>query len=137
VSFALAAGATLAAFPNVAGFSIHDTAARAVAEHATWLAATDDRELETLGRLITAARAALLWESLDAGDPELPLTMEATLAGLAARGAASVGLADAAREAFHDFAVFWRPPPETVVVALRDAVVALPAYTSLQVELTR
>jgi hypothetical protein len=137
VSFALAAGATVAEFPNVTGFSVRNTAARAVAEHAAWLAATDGRELETLGRLITAARAALLWESLDAGDPGLPLTMEATLDALAARGAATARVAEAAREAYHEFAVFWRPPPDTVVATLRESVAALPAYGSSQVKLAR
>ncbi|MEK6276640.1 MAG: nucleotidyltransferase domain-containing protein [Actinomycetota bacterium] len=127
VSFALAAGATVACFPEVAGLSVGDTAARAVAEHAVWLAAEGKRDSEALGRLITAARAALLWESVDEGDPELHLTMEATLDALAARGAAA---AEAAREGYHEFAVFWRPPPDPLIAALHDAVVALPAYAS-------
>ena len=40
VSFALARGALVANFPNVPGFSIQDTARRALAEHAAWLGAS-------------------------------------------------------------------------------------------------
>jgi hypothetical protein len=137
VSFALAAGAEVVSFPEVPGFSVRDTAARAVAEHAVWMAAPDGPEVEGLGRLINAARAALLWESIDVGDPELPLTAEATLDALGARGAVAAAAAEAAREAYHEFAASWHPPPEPVVAALRDTVVALPVYEPSQVELSR
>jgi len=115
VSFALADGRSVARYPELAGLSLRDTAARAVAEHAVWLAGDARGDREVLGRLITAARAAL------------PLTVEATLDTLAARGAAPA--ADAAREGYHEFAVFWRPPPATLVEALQGAVAALPAYS--------
>jgi hypothetical protein len=129
VSFAVAAGATVARFPDVAGFSLGDMAARAVAEHAVWLAA-GERNIEELGRLITAARAALLWESIEAGDPELQLTASATLAALGARGGGAAGVADAAGESYGRFADGWHPAPAQVVAELRRCVAALPAYAS-------
>ena len=128
VSFALARGALVANFPNVPGFSIQDTARRALAEHAAWLGASmGDRGGTVPGRLITSARAGLLWQSVAEGEPELPLTVDATLQllGERAHGAAAA----AAREAYHDFARTRRPPPERVVTALRELVLALPAYT--------
>ena len=137
VSFALAEGATVANFPDVAGLSLRHTAARAVAEHAVWMAATDGRDVEALGRLITAARAALLWESIDTGDPELQLTVEATLDALGARGAAAAGVAEVAREGYDEFAESWSAPPEPVLAALRDSVGALPAYASSREKLPR
>jgi predicted nucleotidyltransferase len=131
VSFALASGATIARFPDVGGWSVRDTAARAVAEHAVWLAHRGEGDKEALGRLITAARAALLWESVDADHPELHLTVESTLDALAARGA---GAAEAARECYPEFAASWRQPPEPVLAALHDAVASLPAYASSPTE---
>jgi hypothetical protein len=79
VSFALVEGASVAAFPNVAGWSIQDIAARAVAEHRVWLTR---RARADASRLLSAARAALLLESVEAGTPELLLTMAATAARL-------------------------------------------------------
>jgi hypothetical protein len=139
VSFALADGATGARFPNVAGFSLQDTAARAVAEHSAWLATTSVRSgIEALGPVITAARAGLLWETVEAGEPELQLTADATLAALGARGADFAGAADAARESYLRFVMSWlEPPPESLVAALRDCVTALPAYASSRAKVTR
>ena len=63
VSFALLEGARTASFPDVAGWSIHDTARRAVAEHAARLRSQPgDLEL-----LLTATRAALLHDSVARG----------------------------------------------------------------------
>jgi hypothetical protein len=136
-SFALAAGESVARFPKVPGFSLEDTASRAVAEHAAWLAA-GERDLEDLGRLITAARAGLLWESIEAGDPELQLTMEATLDALGARGDDAAGVAEAAREHYREFAVSWRRAPEPVLTAMSELVSELPAYAfPRQVEVCR
>jgi hypothetical protein len=81
-----------------------------------------------LGLLMTAARGALLWESVEAGEPELPLTVDATMELLAASAAGARAVADAARESYHDFAVNWVPPPEPVIAALRGVVGRLPAY---------
>jgi hypothetical protein len=143
VSFALAADAAVAHFPDVAGFSLGAVAARAVAEHAVWLG-TGERGVQELARLIGAARAALLWESIDAGEPELQLTADATLDALRARGADPPGAAEAARESYRAFAASRRPVPESVVVALsdrlvalRDCVAALPTYASSPVPLPR
>jgi len=129
VSFALAAGASAARFPNVSGFSIHDTAQRALIEHTAWLrAATDQRSGPALGRLITAARAGLLWQSLTDGDPELALTVEDVLALLAATSSGASEIAEQAHAAYRDFAWSWGTPPAEIMHALREAVLALPAY---------
>jgi predicted nucleotidyltransferase len=88
VSFALEGGATAAQFPDVAGWSAPDSARRAVAEHARWL--DGDRgepaapRLE-LAMLLTAARAALFLESVEAGSPELAVTLDAVVERLGAR----------------------------------------------------
>jgi hypothetical protein len=67
-SFALAAGAPVARFPDVPGWSAADTARRAVAEHRVRLG-TPGVGGEALAVLLSAARAALFQESLEAGDP--------------------------------------------------------------------
>lgn len=130
VSFALLDGARTAAFPNVAGWSIQDTARRALAEHAGWLAhgRRADRAGTELGRLITAARAGLLWESVEAGEPRLPLTADATLELLAASARGASAAADSGRDAYRSFLMEWAAPPEGTIAALRAAVERLPAY---------
>jgi hypothetical protein len=131
VSFALAHGAAVASFPNVPGFSIQDTARRTVSEHAAWLAAgMPERAGRKLGRLITSTRTGLLLESIVEGEPELPLTVDATLELLAARRPGAASVATAAREAYHDYARARIMPPEGVVTALRAIVLALPAYAA-------
>jgi hypothetical protein len=101
VSFALLDGEATARFPDVAGWSIHDTARRAVAEHAARLRS----EPGDLGLLQTATRAALLHDSVRRGEPELVLTGAEALARLPGG----------------DFA------------ALREQVLALPAYASASI----
>ena len=60
VSFALARADRTARFSNARGWSIQDTASRAVAEHRAWLdAGAEEHDGTALGMLITAARAAL------------------------------------------------------------------------------
>jgi hypothetical protein len=136
VSFALAAGAPLAMFPNVRGWSIEDTARRAVAEHSAWLAQSRgrpvDRDFPALAVLVTAARAGLLWQSLEAGEPELPLTADATLESLAESVPSARAVADAARAVYPEFAVSWAPPAPHLLDALREAVERLPAYAAEQ-----
>ena len=78
VSFALLDGEATARFPDVAGWSVHDVARRAVAEHAARLRS----EPGDLGLLQTATRAALLHESVLRGEPELVLTGAEALARL-------------------------------------------------------
>jgi hypothetical protein len=133
VSFALIAGAQFARFPNVPGWSIADTARRAVAEHAAWLA-VDARERSgtVLGRLAIAARAGLLQESVGEAEPELALTIDATLESLAERTPSAAPVAAAAREAYHRFAEDRAEPPATLTAALRRTVLALPAYVSAE-----
>ena len=98
-TFAVAQGKDAAEFPDVVGWSAKDTARRAVAEHRTWLESVHiDRDglpewmhpireqpltpIRTLGRLFTAARASLFRSSIDAGEPELALTIVSIAAGL-------------------------------------------------------
>jgi predicted nucleotidyltransferase len=91
VTFALLDGRRSAAFPTLPGWSVHDVARRAVAEHAAWLRqpVPSPRRyvrieapppVAALARLLTAARAALLSGSLAAGEPTLALTVAATAA---------------------------------------------------------
>ena len=98
-----------------------------------WLAERNGRRLEpslwSLALLVTAARAGLLLESLEAGEPELTLTARATLEALAATGHASRSLADAAWESFEEVAVSWGAPPAPLLAELREAVEGLPAYS--------
>ena len=75
VSFALLAGRRVALCPELPGWSIRHAAERARAEFSDWL----DRDPAChagvrLDRLFSAARAALLWESLADGKPELAVT---------------------------------------------------------------
>jgi hypothetical protein len=137
VSFALARRERSARFPDVPGLSASDSARRALLEHRAWLGAwrdgsvaaladwmeaqdrTSAPDLQTLGRLLSAARAALFHASVEAGDPELPLTTAAA--------AERIG----ARDAWEQYAACRRehrdPPPATVAV-LRESVLALPGY---------
>ena len=82
----------------------------------------------TLGRLLTAARAALFLRSIEDGDPELALTVAATAKALAAR---FPGVADDSLACYRAFAHAGAPPPAATVSALREVVLALPAYASL------
>jgi hypothetical protein len=117
VSFALLAGSAVAQFPNVRGWSAADCARRAIAEQrAAVIAATEPgRELAAL---LTAARAALFLESIEEGDPELAVTIEAAARRLAER-------APVAKDAFGHYRLYARDrtqPPADVVAALRDVV---------------
>jgi hypothetical protein len=124
VSFALADGGATAGFPNVPGLSIQDTARRAVAEHGAWLAVRRGRPLEpgfaAFALVVTAARAGLLWDGVEAGEPRLPVTVDATLDLLDAPAAV--------RDGYHEHAVTWAPPDARVVEELRATVERLPAY---------
>jgi hypothetical protein len=122
VSFALLEGRECALFPNVAGWSARDSARRAVAEHLGWLGADgrgSDSQLGTLGRLLTAARAALFLESVDAGSPELALTVSSVAEALDAREA---------YEAYRAGRVDGQAPAPELIEAFRRAVLKLPVY---------
>jgi predicted nucleotidyltransferase len=129
VSFALADGIPVARFPNVAGWSAHDTARRAVAEHRAWLRVEPDAEGSTLAMLLTAARAGLFLDSVeDGGAPELPLTVTETARRLAARSAGAQTVAEEGLERYREFAVDRTRPPAGTLAAMRKLVLALPAY---------
>jgi glycosyltransferase involved in cell wall biosynthesis len=138
VSFALAEGRDAASFPDVTGWSASDWARRAVAEHRAWLASClaqgweidpnePDAALEKLGRLLTAARAALFLESLTAGRPELALPLASVAKQLRERdrdaGAVAVEAAEAYRTSRRD-----GTPPDCSLPALAEIVRKLPPY---------
>jgi hypothetical protein len=112
VSFALVGGRAEARFPQAAGWSASDWARRAVDEHRVWLECGNSARLNGHGwlgalsvtpdRMVAAARAALLLESVERGEPELMLSADAVASRLDA--------------------------DPTDVAALRRAVEGLPAY---------
>jgi hypothetical protein len=131
VSFALAAGAGVARFSRVAGWSVGDLAARAVAEHRAWLRtrlvppapwSSPPPPSHELGMLLSAGRAGLLAASIDTGAPELIAGADelgrrlgpAGEEGVAAHAAAVQGAA---------------APPPGVAAALEARVAALAAYS--------
>jgi hypothetical protein len=119
VSFAH--GDDVASFPDLPGWSAHDVARRAVAEHRAWLEAPPhDPDGRALGRLATAARAARFLQSIEGGEPALPLTVAAALAPLD----------EAARQAYEHFAVHGTRPQADIVARLERTVLELPAYRS-------
>jgi hypothetical protein len=153
VSFAQADGSEAAAFPEVAGWSARDWARRALAEHKAWLARHPEDQLgpptarewldgeasgaapatRAVAKLLTAARAALFYESLRAGRPELPLTVAATcdlLGEVDRRDAESVAreARDAYRAARADDDA---DAAEDVLAPLRAVVLGLPAYAGV------
>ena len=133
VSFALLSGDPTARFPNVRGWSVDHMARRAVAEHREWLRTESaDGDGIALAGLITAVRAALLSEAVTDGEPELPLTADATLDLLARRAPATSSLAGEARKAYQHFAVTWSSPPTSLVRASAMLVLGLPAYATPQ-----
>ena len=129
VSFALVDGGPAASFPDVSGWSAGDTARRAVAERRASLREKSSRGRgEQLGDLLACARASLFLESVEAGDPELPLTAAATTSALAARSSAARSVAEEALGAFRAFAGDGSGPSEATVAALRRVVMELPGY---------
>jgi hypothetical protein len=134
VSFALLEGAPVARFARVSGWSAEHTAQRAVDEHRAWLAgraeagAGDGREL---GRLLTAARAALFLQSLRDGEPELALTAAEAARKLAARDEGARGTVEEAFGRYAEFARSRVAPPATIVAATRRLMLALPAYAGV------
>jgi predicted nucleotidyltransferase len=131
VSFALADDASSATFPDAPGFSVKDVARRALAEHASLLATPRSMQPGAeLGALITAARAALLWEGLAAGDPVLPLTAEATLGLLARWVPACDAVAGAALDAFRRYVLHFEEPSVEVREACRGVALSLPGYAA-------
>lgn len=131
VSFAVLDGRQTAAFPEVAGLSALDSARRAVREHRAWLTAWQPREpspVLALDLLFTAARAALFLESVEAGDPELPLSAAATVACLGERHSGARSAAEDAYAVFRDGRASGQPSPAQPVQALRGVVESLASY---------
>jgi hypothetical protein len=144
VTFAVARGCEQASFPDVIGWSASDVARRAVAEHRAWLAGNNvrvptgrlwlhtplvtDPSAETLGMLLTAARAALFLESLEEGEPELALTLSAVARLLAARQPGTQAVVEEAFASYRTARLEGLPPSPDVVSSLRRLVVRLPAY---------
>jgi hypothetical protein len=146
VSFALADGRPSAAFPDARGWSARDRARRAVAEHAAWLGSgREDPSARpawvgvrpapiystpaTIGLLLSAARAALFLESVEAGAPRLALTHEAAVRDLANRDFVAGEAAREALEALRTCMRESRPPSHRAVGWLREVVGDLPAYS--------
>ena len=142
VSFALLDGREAAEFRDVPGWSAQDSARRALAEHRAWLgtdrATLSDRmeaqaratlpAAQSLGRLLTAAQAALFHASLERGDPALHLTVAAAARAL---GEAVPGAAGVAAEALGTYRAARLGDGRVhhhLAGALRDAVLRLPAY---------
>lgn len=130
LSFALLDGAPVARVSRAPGWSIHDTAIRATAEHRAWLeagGATGDATVDALGLLFTAARVGLLLESLESGQPELALTVAAVAESLGASGRVARSVADSSYEAYRACRS-GGSPLASVMADLRKCVMALPAY---------
>jgi hypothetical protein len=137
VSFALAERASIAQFPNVAGWSVEDCARRAVLEHGNWLgshpeggtsllrqwmraqARTSAPGNDVLGWLLSAARAGLFLQSIEAGRPELHVTVGSA--------ASRLGLSDAFVE-YQARRLDGRQPSATTVLEVRECVLRQPAY---------
>lgn len=133
VSCALVEGLPAARFPRIPGWSIRDVVGRAVAEHGTWLRQWgsthgEESSATVLGRLLTAARVALVWESVRGGSPRVPLTTEAILTALHSHTAGLATLSEEVRASYRDFATREMMPSERLVLRFRSAVVGLPAY---------
>jgi len=128
VSFALAAGASSASFPEVAGWSARDWARRAVAEHRAWLTGGFDHDGRALGILMGAARAALFLESVEADEPRLALTASAALDLLGRRVEGAQPVAERAWEAYVADVDYAPRAPAGVVRDLEHVVRDLPAY---------
>ncbi len=131
ISFAVLDGARSARFSRAPGWSIHETAGRAVAEHRAWLRAgggAGEAGVEGLGVLFTAARAGLLADSLESGEPELALTVAAVARELDGRGPRSRSAAQSSYEAYVASRSRGGTPPTRALADLRKRVLALPAF---------
>lgn len=131
VSFAVLDGSPVARFSRAAGWSVEETAGRAVAEHRAWLGAgggTGAASGETLGLLFGAARAGLLLESLESPEPELALTVAAVARCLSDGGRMTEAGAESAYQAYLESRSGGSSPAAAVVADLRRSVRALPGY---------
>jgi hypothetical protein len=129
VSWALVEGREVALFPDVAGWSARDWAARAVAEHRAWLQGPPSGR-QSLIPPLKAARVAAFAESVEAGQPELLLTLAGAARWLDRRPGVEGAPGQAALAAYVRMCrdAPWRPPAD-VVRAVNDAVRSLPAFS--------
>jgi hypothetical protein len=143
VSFALLDGSVMARFPRLAGWSVDDVARRAVDEHRAWLrngpddgtlggrAWLDGREagvsapVRVAAKLLTAARAAVLHESLAEQSPELVLDVQAVAAALGRRHPTAHGAADEVSGAYAHGELI----DPAALRTLRAQLLASPAYS--------
>jgi hypothetical protein len=129
VSFALLEGRRVARFPALRGWSARDSAERALAEHAACLRHEGARvEGDSLSKAFNAARAALFADSLEAGRPELPLTVAATVRVLAGSLPARQGALEEIHAEYVRSREQRRAPEEPAVRELQGIVRGLPAY---------
>jgi hypothetical protein len=137
VSFAVVDGAQTAGFPNVGRWSIPEMALHSVAEHRAWLARSASPPARnagaspprpSLGRLLSCARAALLLESVEAGAPELALTLAAAVRRFGERDPLARGVAEEALGVYRAWQTDGFAPPDGPTSHLRERVLALPAY---------
>jgi hypothetical protein len=142
VSFALSDGSSIARFPRLAGWSVEDVVRRAVDEHRAWLEQTPadgtlaEREwidgrlagvaapLRVAAKLFTAARAAMLHESLSEGSPELAISVESLSTLLAVRYPDARGLVEDVAGAY----VGDQIPDQAALRGLRAVLRLLPAF---------
>ena len=147
VSFALLNGDSVARFPLVRGWSALDRARRAVAEHRGWLfdsvehgesrpqwvggrpSATWDTPA-TRSLLLSAARAALFLESLEAGEPLLPLDHETTVEAWGRRDPFAADAAQRALRGLRQGTEPWQTPRYEELVALVDSVHRMSPYVA-------
>lgn len=131
VSTALLAGRSAARFPEIPGWSAADVARRAVIEHAAWLRSQPHGGVLTeraLGLMLSAIAAALSLQTLEAGEPELPLTASAAARRLSADDARAGAVAEEAAEGYATWRRGGPPPPSRLVVRLDRTVRGLAAY---------
>jgi hypothetical protein len=91
-------------------------------------ARTSAAELQTLGRLLSAAQAALFLESLEDGEPVLPVTMAATARLFDARHGHDAGAAQAAYAAYAEARRRGHQPPASPIAELRRRLLGLRVY---------
>lgn len=134
VSFALSEGRRSAAFPNVDGWSALDCARRATAEHRRWLLSRHrplPRTAIALERLLSAVRASLFLQSVQAGEPQLPLTLGAAAEHVEAVGSRARRLAQDAVQSYRAARLRQEPPDRRLVGELQDTVLQLPCYSNV------
>lgn len=134
VSFALLADRTNASYPNASGWSAGDSAARAVFEHRAWLEHPNVFSAggEALGMLISAARAALFYESIADGNPELPLTVASTLGRMRALNPKLTSTLDEVEASYVGWRTGATTPGESLLRAAREAVGGMRAYACVR-----